>query len=241
MKPVVFFDMDGTLLNMGESAFEKEYLKRMVLFFEQRFPGKGKDIVKAVGYSAEVMKKNDGQQSNEVLFWQAFEKMTGQTRAVFEPQFLEYYATDYARIGDDYEPNPAMKALVHLLDQKGYQLVVASNPLVPQIANQQRVRWAGVDDVKWLEITSFEKYGSCKPSPQFYQEICDRLQLNPQDCIMIGNSITDDGAAQEIGMEFYLLLGENPEQNVAAYTGQKGNREALLALVQALPGASDIA
>ena len=24
MKPVVFFDMDGTLLNMGESAFEKE-------------------------------------------------------------------------------------------------------------------------------------------------------------------------------------------------------------------------
>ena len=28
MKPVVFFDMDGTLLNMGESAFEKEYLQR---------------------------------------------------------------------------------------------------------------------------------------------------------------------------------------------------------------------
>lgn len=65
----VLFDMDGTLLNMGESAFEKEYLKRMVIFFEQRFSGRGKEIVKAVAYSAEVMKRNDGKQSNEALFW----------------------------------------------------------------------------------------------------------------------------------------------------------------------------
>ena len=43
MKPVVFFDMDGTLLNMGESAFEKEYLQRMLFFFERKFPGKGKN------------------------------------------------------------------------------------------------------------------------------------------------------------------------------------------------------
>ena len=28
----VLIDMDGTLLNMGESAFENEYLKRMVIF-----------------------------------------------------------------------------------------------------------------------------------------------------------------------------------------------------------------
>ena len=88
MKPVVFFDMDGTLLNMGESAFEKEYLQRMLLFFERKFPGKGKDVMKAMGYAAEKMKQNDGSQSNEILFWQAFEKASGQTRENFEPQFL---------------------------------------------------------------------------------------------------------------------------------------------------------
>lgn len=235
MKPVVFFDMDGTLLNMGESAFEKEYLQRMMLFFERKFPGKGKDIMKAMGYAAEKMKQNDGKQSNEVLFWQAFEKVSGQTRENFEPEFLQYYNTDYAHIGDGYVPHAAMKELVHLLYEKGYKLVVASNPLVPQVANQQRVRWAGVDDVEWLEITSFEKYSSCKPNARFYQEICDRLQFDPTDCIMIGNSITDDGVAQEIGMDFYLLLGENPESDAAAYAGQKGTREELLEFVQDLP------
>ena len=234
MKPVVFFDMDGTLLNMGESAFEKEYLQRMLLFFERKFPGKGKDVMKAMGYAAEKMKQNDGSQSNEILFWQAFEKASGQTRENFEPQFLQYYSTDYAHIGDDYVPDTAMKELVHLLAKKGYQLVVATNPLVPQIANQQRVRWAGVGDVEWLEITSFEKYSSCKPNVRFYQEICDRLQLDPKDCIMIGNSITDDGVAQQIGMDFYLLLGENPESDAATYAGQKGTREELLELVKGL-------
>lgn len=42
MKPVVFFDMDGTLLNMGESAFEKEYLQRMLLFLSANFRAKAK-------------------------------------------------------------------------------------------------------------------------------------------------------------------------------------------------------
>ena len=70
----VLFDMDGTLLNMGESAFEKEYLKRMVIFLEQRYPGHGKDLVKAVGYGAEMMKVSDGSRTNLEVFWEGFEK-----------------------------------------------------------------------------------------------------------------------------------------------------------------------
>ncbi len=231
----VFFDMDGTLLNMGESAFEKEYLKRMVLFFEQRFSGKGKDIVKAVAYSAEAMKRNDGKQNNEAVFWQAFEKASGLKRAAVEPLFLQYYGTDYAHIGDDYVPDTDMQALVHLLQEKGYGLVVATNPLVPQIANRERVRWAGVSDVDWLEITSFEGYSSCKPQVQFYQQICDKLQIAPQQCLMVGNSLVDDLPATELGMAFYLMLNDDSEEACKAYTGQKGNRRDLLEWVQSWP------
>ena len=77
----VLIDMDGTLLNMGESAFENEYLKRMVIFLEQRYPGKGKDLVKAVGYGAEMMKISDGSRTNLEVFWEGFEKASGYTRA----------------------------------------------------------------------------------------------------------------------------------------------------------------
>ena len=68
MIKTVLFDLDGTLLNMGESAFEKEYLRRMVLFLEQRYPGQGKALVKAVGYGAEAMKKSDGTRRNALIF-----------------------------------------------------------------------------------------------------------------------------------------------------------------------------
>lgn len=235
MKHYVWFDMDGTLLNMGESAFEKEYLKRMVLFFEQRFSGQGKAIVKAVAYSAEAMKQNDGQQSNEAVFWQAFETVSGLQREAMEPLFLQYYGTDYAHIGDDYVPDADMKALVHLLQEKGYGLVVATNPLVPQIANRERVRWAGVDDVQWLEITSFEGYSSCKPQVRFYQEICDKLQLDPADCLMVGNSLTDDLPSVELGMDFYLMLNEDSDEACRAFAGKKGSRKDLLEWVKSLP------
>ena len=226
--------MDGTLLNMGEHAFEKETLKRMNDFFEKKFPGKGKVIVTAVGCGIESMKKNDGKQSNELVYWQAFEQACGYKRAELEPLFFEFYRTDYARIGDDYVPDENMKELVHLLEAKGYQLIVATNPLVPQIANQQRVLWSGTGDVNWLEITSFENYSSAKPNVRFYQEICERFHLEPKECLMVGNSIRDDGAAQELGMEFYLILNEDSAEAVQDYRGRKGSRKDLLELVRGL-------
>ena len=226
--------MDVTLSNMGEHAFEKETLKRMNDFFEKKFPGKGKVIVTAVGCGIESMKKNDGKQSNELVYWQAFEQACGYKRAELEPLFFEFYRTDYARIGDDYVPDENMKELVHLLEAKGYQLIVATNPLVPQIANQQRVLWSGTGDVNWLEITSFENYSSAKPNVRFYQEICKRFRLEPQECLMVGNSIRDDGAAQELGMEFYLILNEDSAEAVQDYRGRKGSRKDLLELVRGL-------
>lgn len=231
----IFFDMDGTLLNMGESAFEKEYLKRMVIFFEQRFPGHGKEIVKLVGAGAEAIKANQSDNTNEIVFWQTFEQLSGRSREEMEPLFLEYYATDFVHVGDDYVPDANMKEAISLLVQKGYQLVVATNPMVPQVANRTRLQWCQLDQVDWLEVTSFEHYSRCKPNVEFFQQICQRLQLNPKECMMIGNSLIDDLPATEIGMDFYFLKEENFDRAEENYTGQKGTRQDLLYLVKTLP------
>ncbi|MBQ7026356.1 MAG: HAD family hydrolase, partial [Peptococcaceae bacterium] len=159
----VLIDMDGTLLNMGESAFENEYLKRMVIFLEQRYPGKGKDLVKAVGYGAEMMKISDGSRTNLEVFWEGFEKASGYTRAEIEPVITQYYQTDFTHIGDNYVPDENMQKAVRLLQEKGYQLLVATTPVVPLIANEERVRWSGLSDINWLDITSFETYNYSKP------------------------------------------------------------------------------
>ena len=232
----VLFDMDGTLLNMGESAFENEYLKRMVIFLEQRYPGKGKDLVKCVGYGAEMMKVSDGSRTNLEVFWDGFTKASGIPREVMEPVITEYYQTDFTHIGDDYVPDADMQNAVRLLHQNGYQLLVATTPVVPRIANDERVRWSGLKDIPWLDVTSFETYNYSKPNVKYCEQICEKYHLNPAECLMVGDSLAKDYPATELGMDFYLLLNEDsPEaEKQQAFEGKKGSRKDLLAYVESL-------
>ena len=230
----VLFDMDGTLLNMGESAFEKEYLKRMVLFLEARYPGEGKDIVKAVGYGAELMKQSDGSRLNIEVFWDGFEKASRYTRDEIEPVITQYYQTDFTHIGDTYVPDADLQAAVRLLHSKGIQLLVATTPVVPRIANDERVRWSGLGDIPWLDVTSFETYNYSKPNVKYFQQICDKYSLNPAECLMVGDSLLKDYPATELGMEFYLILNEDSPEAEQQFTGKKGDRKALLEYVQSL-------
>ncbi len=228
----VLFDLDGTLLNMGENKFEQEYLGRMVLFLEQRYPGKGKALVKAVGYGAEVMKTGDGTRTNFDLFWEGFEKASGHSREVFEPVITEYYQTDYTHIGDGYVPDENMTEVVHVLQEKGYQLLVATTPVVPRIANDERVRWCGLSDIPWLDITSFETYNYNKPNVNYFQQICDKHNLNPAECLMVGDSLAKDYPATELGMDFFLILNADSPEAEQNFTGRKGDRAALLQFVK---------
>ena len=231
----VLFDLDGTLLNMGESAFEKEYLQRMVLFLERRYPGEGKAIVKAVGYGSEAMKKSDGSRSNAEVFWEAFVQASGKARAELEPVITEYYLTDFSHIGDTYVPDADMAQAVRLLAQKGYRLLVATTPIVPHIANVQRVAWSGLGDINWEDITSFEDYNWVKPDLRYYQQICDRFGFVPEECLMVGDSLVKDYPATELGMDFYLILNEDSPEPEKMFSGRKGDRKALLEYVKHLP------
>jgi FMN phosphatase YigB (HAD superfamily) len=228
----VLIDMDGTLLNMGESAFENEYIKRMVIFLEQRYPGKGKELVKAVGYGGEMMKDSDGSRTNYDVFWESFEKASGYTREEIEPVITVYYQTDYTHIGDDYVPDQDMQKAVRLLQEKGYELIVATTPVVPLIANQERVRWSGLADIPWKDITSFETYNYSKPNLNYYQQICDKYNLNPAECMMIGDSLVKDFPSTELGMDFFLILNADSPEAEQNFNGKKGDRKALLEYVQ---------
>lgn len=235
MYEAILFDVDGTLLSISGREMMKEYLGRLAKYFDPLTDGQGMAIVQTVQLASAAMEKNPGGKSNEQLFWEIFEQHSDFKRAALEPQLEIFYAKEFPKVGHLAGDNGVMPEVVKILAQKGYPLAVATNPVFPLTANKARLAWAKVDAAPWQEITSFEHYSHCKPDPRFFAEICERLGVRPQNCLMIGNGLIDDVAAVQAGLAFYLVTDEVKDGQPEDYEGLKGSRESLLAFVQALP------
>ena len=83
--------------------------------------------------------------------------------------------------------------------------MLATNPLFPRVSTESRVRWAGLDKEDFALITTFEDYSYCKPNLEYYKEILAKLDLNAEECVMVGNDVNEDMVAEKLGMKVFLL------------------------------------
>lgn len=125
---------------------------------------------------------------------------------------------------------------VNILKEKGYDLVVATNPLFPKSAILNRIDWAGLNEEDFIFITSFEEMHFCKPNLDFYREILHKIDKEPSSCIMVGNDVKEDMIVNEIGVRTYLIedyiIGNIEEDKNINY---KGNYEDFYKFARELP------
>ena len=109
---------------------------------------------------------------------------------------------------------------VRTLQAAGYRLVLATNPIFPAVATQSRIRWAGLQPEDFVYYTTYENSRFCKPNPAYYQDILAQMNLRPEECLMVGNDVTEDMIAQKLGMQVFLLtdcmINKNNE-DISAY------------------------
>jgi FMN phosphatase YigB (HAD superfamily) len=91
---------------------------------------------------------------------------------------------------------------------KGLRVILATNPLFPRIATESRVRWAGLDKDDFDEITTFEDYTHCKPNLDYYKDILAKFNLDPEECLMVGNDVDEDMITTGLGMRVFLLTDD---------------------------------
>lgn len=204
MIKAVLFDMDGTLLPMDVKNFEKLYFKTLAA----RVAPLGyqpQQLVEGIWRGTAAMIANDGSRLNGEIFWSVFASIFGEKSLEHVENFDEYYRTDFVAAKAACGLNPKAAEIVKALKSRGLTVIVATNPLFPLVAQEQRLYWAGLAPSDVDMITHYDNSHFCKPNLKYYEEILANLGLTGEECLMIGNDVNEDMIAAELGMKVFLL------------------------------------
>lgn len=235
MLRTLLFDLDGTLLPLDQDQFTRGYFKQLApKMVSYMAPDRFLHHVMA---STEAMVQNaELTVTNEQAFKNDFLQATGLREEDVWPIFMDFYEGPFGDLKNLTQPSPLAREICHTAIEKGYELVLATNPVFPGAAIEHRMRWAGIYDVPWALVTTLEEMHFCKPQIGYYQEILQKLGRSAEECIMIGNNPFEDMIAATIGISTYLV-SDHPanDQGNADWIGQKGSLEDLKHWVNSLP------
>lgn len=231
---VILFDLDGTLLPMDQDVFVKGYFGLLAQKLAP-YGYEAKQLVDAIWTGTAAMVKNNGEQTNEKRFWDKFKEIYGEQALDDIPVFDEYYRKEFAGVQKMCGYNPKAAEVVHKLKADGWRVALATNPIFPSIATENRIRWAGCEPEDFELYTTYENSNYCKPNVKYYQQIVERLGVEPQECLMVGNDVTEDMVAETIGMKVFLLTDcmiNKEQKDISVYPN--GNFEQLLDYIDGL-------
>ena len=231
MLHTVLFDLDGTLLPMDQDVFIGAYFKGLSAAAAPR-GYEPQSLIKAVWTGTMSMIKNDGSVLNEEAFWRTFAQIYGQEALKDKDIFDRYYETGFPKVAEACGYTPRAKETVEKLKQMGLRLVLATNPIFPAVATRERIRWAGLQEGDFELVTTYENCRYTKPNPAYYQDILERLGLNAEGCLMVGNDAVEDTAAARLGMDVFLLTDclINKGTDISAYP--QGSFDELMAYIE---------
>lgn len=199
----VFFDLDGTLLLMNEDEFVQTYFRELA---KKVIPlGYDKDLfIPSVWQSVKAMIKNDGSQTNEEAFWKTFSAIHNRDCSVDIPIFEEFYKNEFECAKSVCKFDENSKKLVDGVKALGLRTVLATNPIFPSVATEARIAWAGLEKSDFEYVTTYENSNYAKPNLEYYKEICEKIDVSPEECLMVGNNVDEDMIAEKLGMKVFL-------------------------------------
>ncbi len=232
----VLFDLDGTLLPMEQSVFAKTYFGTLAKELEPHGYAPDK-LVDAIWAGFRAMMQNDGRQKNEEVFWSVFTSLLGERVKNDIHLFDKYYEEKFDGVSAVCGFDEKAKETVDTLKNMGLRTVLATNPLFPSIATEKRTVWAGLNPSDFEYYTTYENSSYCKPNPKYYREILDKISLEPEECIMVGNDVAEDMSAEALGMHVFLMPKYIlNKQNKDTSTYRQGDFDDLISYIKELNG-----
>ncbi|MBN2899946.1 MAG: HAD family hydrolase [Clostridia bacterium] len=229
----VIFDLDGTLLPMNTDEFMNGYNRAIAGYFKDLIDPK--EFVKALWESTEATVKNLEHKKNYDVFKAEMEKRVSVDVELLYDHIYAFYDEVFHDLGTYASRSEAIVKAVRLLKQKGYRVLIATNPLFPMKANHTRIRWAGFEPDEFDYISSFEDNHYCKPHIAFYEEVLQANQIDTATALMVGNDVREDLVVKKLGVRTYLIEDHLIIRDDQPYdTDYQGNYGAFLTFVENL-------
>lgn len=200
----IMFDLDGTLIPFDQDEFISEYFGRLA---RKMVPlGFDKDsLIKSIWAGTNAMLTNDGAMSNRDRFFEVFSTFATGDMNEMEKVFEGFYAKEFDEVKCILKSQADRSDFIKALKEKGYKLVLATNPIFPKIAVSVRLSWIGLELSDFDYVTTYENSSYSKPNPGYYEEILHNIGREASECIMIGNNPVDDMQAVKAGLDVYLV------------------------------------
>lgn len=224
----ILFDLDGTLLSMDADIFERTYLGSLVDFYKTK--SEPQLMIKALSKSiSDMILSDDLSKTNQTVFFESFAKLVDPEVYSHVLDTMDiYYNNQFDSVKSITSYSQPLVDAVRSLKEKGHKVILATNPLLPKIATDKRIQWAGFELNDFDHITRFEEYHTSKPNPNYYREIIEKCNLNPNECVMIGNDIQEDGVSKELGMDLWIINDDLIDRGTGGSYDWIGTRDSLV-------------
>lgn len=207
MITTLLLDLDDTLLDNDMGRFIPAYLQCLGTYLA--------DVAPQERLIAELMRGTQAMINNkqptktlEQVFAEHFYPALGITREALRPRLQYFYNEVFPSLRDLTRPRTAARRLVESGLAEGLKIVIATDPLFPRLAVEQRLAWASLpaDRYPFALLTSYECFHFSKPHLAYYAEGLARLGKPPHEAAMIGdNPINDLNPARALGMAVFRI------------------------------------
>jgi FMN phosphatase YigB (HAD superfamily) len=178
-----------------------------------------------------VIANEDAALTNAEVFAADFFPKLGLPREQLMPLFDDFYLNEYRELRAFIEPIEGARQVVERAFAEPFTVAIATTPIFPRVAIQQRLEWGGLGDYAYALITDYETFHTCKPNPAYYKEIAARIQIAPNECLMVGNDVQADILpARRAGMKTFWITdaGELPTDVPTNWRGTLADLEELI-------------
>jgi FMN phosphatase YigB (HAD superfamily) len=209
MIKAVLLDLDNTLLENPDEAFANAYLQLIDSFFHERFGVQSirSHVLTALRHLHEPSRNL--RLSNLDSLTQTLSPHVQLTPMQLLDAFQIFYDDLFPQLKTCVRPiHPVPRSLVEYLLQEKLTVVIATNPIYPESGVYQRLEWAGLSDLvsEFALITHAGNMHFAKPDPAYYAELVARVGIEPDEAIMVGDSLKNDiRPAAQAGLRTYHI------------------------------------